>query len=257
MVNKYLYEVPWEKRALGISSFQVDFNKAIDMGFLKEEINQNSQLYGKIFIQAFVSFDDYKIIPDLNAFGFYYVETRVTPYFLLEKDRISKLLCSVSPKLLSNKLICDDIEFFEADKSDSNIQTAIKKIAVEAFTKDRFHLDPMCRNDLANLRFVNWLDDIISDVETSIYVVSIKGKVGGFLAIKNDRMLLIAIGNKYRNNGLGRFLWSSVIRELFVKGIKIVETTVSTSNTESLNLHASLGFKFKRPIFIFHYWSNP
>lgn len=245
MIDKYLHEVPWETKALQRKSFHIDCSKVTDEFLLQQEIKENIKENGRIFIQAFISHDNSEIIPSLSKLGFYYVETRVTPYLLLDRSEVVK-------SFLPGK----DVDFFITDKFDYKTNNTIKKIAKESFTKDRFHFDPLCCNEMVDLRFVNWVDDMLDDPKALIYAITNKNKIAGFLITSESRIILTAIDKNSRGEGLGKTLWLSTLKDMLNKGIKEVETVISTNNIEVLNLCSSLGFKFKNPSFVFHFWEN-
>jgi hypothetical protein len=54
--------------------------------------------------------------------------------------------------------------------------------------------------------------------------------------------------------GLGKFLWLESLSNMMTHGLEHATTRISANNVAALNLHTRLGFKFKNPASMFHYW---
>jgi ribosomal protein S18 acetylase RimI-like enzyme len=64
--------------------------------------------------------------------------------------------------------------------------------------------------------------------------------------------VLHALGANHRGRGLARHLWSAVCADLARQGAEELSSSISVSNLAALNLYASLGFRFRNPVDVYH-----
>jgi ribosomal protein S18 acetylase RimI-like enzyme len=79
-----------------------------------------------------------------------------------------------------------------------------------------------------------------------------RNELAGFLGFAGNRIVLNASSGKYRGKGLGKYLWSAACGELFSHGYGEIVSSISASNMPALNLYASLGFRFRNPLDVYH-----
>ena len=140
------------------------------------------------------------------------------------------------------------------DRTDAAVSAAVKKIAAESFTEDRFHIDHNCARDVADRRFVYWLDDLLGDAKVVIYVLFFKHEPIAFMARKADHLMLSGFAKRYVSAGLGEYFWLSVLEQMKQEGIGHARGVVSVRNIPSFNLGVRTGFKFRDTFVTFHYW---
>jgi ribosomal protein S18 acetylase RimI-like enzyme len=140
------------------------------------------------------------------------------------------------------------------NKNDPVLQSKIMECARESFSDDRFHMDPNCHKELADLRFFNWAKDLIDNPEVEIYIAVLGEDVVGFLAQKQGNLILAGFMSSYTGKGLGEFLWLESLSNMMTHGLEHATTRISANNVAVLNLYARLGFKFRNPAAMFHYW---
>ena len=64
--------------------------------------------------------------------------------------------------------------------------------------------------------------------------------------------MLHALGDGHRGRGYARYLWSAVCADLAQKGEREITSSVSAANTAALGLYATLGFRFRNPLDVYH-----
>jgi len=119
-----------------------------------------------------------------------------------------------------------------------------------AFAHGRFHRDFALPRDGADLRYDNWLRQLLDKGE--VYGLYRNDELGGFIAASGNSLVLHAIAPAMRGQGLAKYWWHQVIADLFEQGHETVTSSISASNVAVLNLYASLGFSFQHPQDIYH-----
>ncbi len=128
----------------------------------------------------------------------------------------------------------------------------ILEIAKKSFPYDRrFHLEPICNQDVANKELKKWVDEI-DNALVCIY----KDNPIGFLVLKEtseDTLFvhLAAVDEKYRLTGAAMSLYAYAMKYAKENGYKKLEGRISTQNTAIMNLYAYLGAVFIEPEDIF------
>ncbi|WP_428123965.1 hypothetical protein [Dissulfurimicrobium sp.] len=194
------------------------------------------------------------LIPAIQREGFYFVEQTLDPYLALQKSDVLKRFNADPMSFIPSRHRDKNLRVIAMDKNDAVLQSQVMECARGSFSDDRFHMDPNCPRELADLRFFNWARDLISDPGVMIYIAMIGEDVVGFLAQKQDQLILAGFKQQFARSGLGDFLWLSTLSNMMAHGFDCVNTRISTNNTAVLNLYARLGFKFKNPASMFHYW---
>ena len=129
------------------------------------------------------------------------------------------------------------------------------------FDFGRYHSDPRFPRELANRRYVRWLENALACSESSVrvFVLGSPGMpLGFFHAVLLDGVadLRLAAADPTSQVGLGLALYSETLITLQKLGAKRFVTKVSAINTGVVNLYASIGFRFSRPEYILH-WHSP
>lgn len=251
-----LIKTPWETRCLRRECFMLneDFLSVFDIQILSEEIAGIHNKYDKIFISARVPRQYHHIIPAIQKEGFYFIEQTLDPHIALKKSDILKRFNTDPLSFIPSRLRDKNPNVILMNKDDPDLRSQVMECARASFSDDRFHMDPNCPKESADLRFFNWAGDLISDREVVIYIMMIGGDVIGFLAQKQGHIVLDGLLPSYTGKGLGQFLWLESMSNMMTHGLEHAATRISANNAAALNLHARLGFKFKNPASIFHYW---
>ena len=118
-----------------------------------------------------------------------------------------------------------------------------------AFTHGRFHRDFNLSKAAADLRYDNWLKQLLE--ARQVYGLYWQGRLAGFIGYSADSLVLHALAEQQRGKGRAKFWWSAVCRELLAD-YEEVHSSISAANLAVLNLYASLGFSFNNPKDIYH-----
>lgn len=211
--------IPWDKKAFGTDIYEL---KNISSGALEQIKNMKGHFTVKV--------DPLSCKKKLHEAGFYYCDTLVEPHCEIKSFR----------------------DFYHKSvhlSYDLNMDSLIK-ISDGAFTHGRFHRDFNLDKKLADLRYNNWLREFYDSKK--IIGLMYEDDLAGFWCVNEGKVPLHALSVKYKGKGFAKYFWSAGCRELFNKGFKEVSSSISASNLAVLNLYASLGFKFRNPLDIYH-----
>ena len=166
----------------------------------------------------------------LAEYGYYYCDTLIQPY-------------------------CTPARFRAFDSPDASVSrevdlAALLAIAHGAFSHGRFHRDFNLEKAHADLRYDNWLKQL--HAEGKVYGLLYRGELAGFIACQDSSLVLHAMAESYRGQGLAKYLWTPVCRELFTKKHEEITSSISATNLGVVNLYASLGFGFRGATDIYH-----
>jgi len=217
-----IVETPWDSRVFGIPTFEIT-------SLSKEVLKEIKEIPGHYTIKV----DPLSSKKPLHDHGFYFCDTLLEPYCLREKFvayEDSAVRISRSAKL--EDLIA---------------------IAHGAFAHGRFHRDFNVDRNLADLRYDRWLQDLYDS--GNVLGLLYNDKPAGFWGVSGNKMVLHALSKPHRGTGLAKYLWTPVCEELFNEGHQEIVSSISATNVAMLNTHTSLGFKFRKPLDIYH-WFN-
>lgn len=222
IISKQIVDTPWDARAFGSNTFEI--------------LEPSEKVLQLIFSQPghyTVKVDPFQSKELLHKYGFYYCDTLVEPY-------------------------CTNNNFIEFKKEEINISYSVSlddllAVCHGAF-QGRFHRDFNVDKNLADIRYDLWLKDLY--ISQSVFGLMYKNEVAGFWGISKNKIVLHALSEKYRGKGIAKYFWSLGCQELFNRGYKEIESSISVSNIFAINLYCSLGFKFKKPVDIYHIWIN-
>jgi len=119
-----------------------------------------------------------------------------------------------------------------------------------AFVHGRFHRDFQIAPDAANLRYDNWLKQLIASGQ--VFGLYADATLAGFIGYHGDLLVLHAVASQFRGRGLSKYWWRLVIDNLLAEGCTQIRSSISAANLAVLNLYASLGFSFHHPQDIYH-----
>lgn len=169
----------------------------------------------------------------LHEYGFYYCDTLIEP------------VCNVSrlrPASHPDATVAKHVDAGQA-----------LAICHGAFEHGRFHRDFNLDRDAADLRYDNWLGQLLD--AGNVYGLYWQGGLAGFIGHTQGNLVLHAVDGRYRGQGLSKYWWSAVCSELLVPHPEI-RSSISAGNLAVLNLYASLGFVFKNPQDIYHRYTK-
>lgn len=214
-----LTSTPWDAAAFGLATYELADASA---GALSEAV----QMPGHHTVRV----DPLASKQLLHEYGFYYCDTLVEPYCGPEKLKVAVHPdCSIDKNVAEQELLT---------------------ICHGAFTHGRFHRDFNLAPSCADLRYDNWLRQFYD--KECVYGLFWRGKLAGFIAYSGASLALHAVSESCRGKGLARYWWSAVCNELFKAGHAEVSSSISAANMAALNLYASLGFGFRKPLDVYH-----
>lgn len=128
----------------------------------------------------------------------------------------------------------------------------IMGVAREAFTVSRFHNDPRIPDEMADLRFENWVKNAASsDSQELLSIVNTSNELVAFFISETSNgeayWHLTAIATAFRGRGLAIEVWQSVMRVQSELGVQCFRTTISGANMAVVNLYPRLGFRLENP----------
>ncbi len=210
---------PWDAAAFGMPTWE-----------LCEYSEQALQLAAKTTGHHTLKVDPLADKSQLHQYGFYYCDTLIEPHCTAERlKRIELEGATVSQQIEAERALA---------------------ICHGAFLHGRFHRDFNLPKAAADLRYDNWLKQLLD--KGQVYGLYWQGELAGFIAYSDNNLLLHAVEQKYRGQGLAKYWWSAVCAELLAAGCKEVKSSISAGNLAILNLYASLGFSFFHPQDIYH-----
>lgn len=250
---------PWETRNLGIPSYEInvpDLNK-MTVTNLTNELDLLRKKSSHFFIFARLQKKEIHLSSILEKQGFYLIESTISPYMNLNKNVILAKFNDNKKLSLPKRYKEKNITFHTLtnDKKHHD-KNKLKKIAEESFSYDRFHLDTNCTSTVADLRFSLWVDDLIADSDVTFDVLHHDNEPIGFIARKNNYLILGGFKKKYLLAGLGEYFILNTCSTLKQQNYPTIETLISVNNLPIVNLYASVGFKFRDTRYSFHFWNK-
>ena len=160
----------------------------------------------------------------LHEYGFYYCDTLIEPYCSLDKfTAFADPSVSVSRNVAEKEL---------------------QAMAHGAFAHGRFHRDFQVDNDLADLRYDLWLQDLFN--AGSVLGLMYHYELAGFFGLNENRIVLNAVGEKHQ----GKASPSTFERRLQPVSIRLRRDNQFDFRREHRHPHvySALGFGFRNPL---------
>ena len=166
----------------------------------------------------------------LAEYGYYYCDTLIQPY-------------------------CTSVRFCGYDSPDASVSrevdlAALLAISYGAFSHGRFHRDFNIERARADTRYDNWLKQL--HAEGKVYGLFHCGELAGFIGCQGSSLVLHAMAEDHRGQGLAKYLWTPVCQKLFAQGHEEITSSISAANLGAVKLYASLGFGFRGATDIYH-----
>jgi len=217
--NSPLRPTPWDTAVFGLPTFE-----------LADASKNALQAAGQQRGHHTVKVDPLSDKRLLHEHDFYYCDTLIEPF-------------------------CDHSRFIRHDSLDVAIdpEVALEKILPicdHNFAFGRFHRDFNLDAAAADRRYRQWLAQL-HDKGGAVGLLY-RDAVIGFIAHEKGNLLLHAIAPAWQGKGLAKYGWSLVCENLFAAGNEEIRSSISAGNVAVLNLYASLGFRFRHPVDIYH-----
>jgi GNAT superfamily N-acetyltransferase len=210
--------VPWDSAALGCECYELASAAPDDLA--------QARAAGHYTVRV----DPLADKRALDELGFYYCDTLIEPFCPVREFK---------PQPHSAAGIRRD-----------NALAPLLAICRSAFRHDRFHRDFNVERARADRRYENWLTTLHGSGK--VYGLTWENELAGFIAHEGGKLVLHALGEKHRGRGLARHLWSAVCADLARGGQEELTSSISATNLAALNLYASLGFRFRKAVDLYH-----
>jgi len=79
-----------------------------------------------------------------------------------------------------------------------------------------------------------------------------QNELAGFIAHEEGALRLHAVESRFRGQGLAKYLWTTACLYLFEQGVGEIHSSISAANLAVVNLYASLGFRFRHAMDVYH-----
>jgi hypothetical protein len=224
----------WEKRNLGISVYEVIVNeKAGD-----KELRDISQINGEL-IYVKVHCENTTLIEKLSHDNFVHIENQ----FSIQK-RLQKVIVP--------EIYLKSLRFIEPHivSSIAEAQLIFDELDKDLFTLDRIALDIDFGVKVANLRYKNWISDMINSgnyectilktksesIPVAFFINKYEGSIG--------HCVLGAVFNNFKNRGISHSFIYFAIQNSIKQNCKVLQTKVSGNNVSVFNIYSSVfGFE--------------
>lgn len=220
MINPLIIKAtPWDTKVFGVPTWEL-------LEYSKASLEQTGKISGHQTLKV----DPLADKQLLHEHGFYYCDTLFVPS------------CNASRLRAVHHPDATILESVDAALVLGNFHGA--------FTHGRFHRDFNLSKEDADLRYHNWLEQLLEAGQ--VYGLFWQDELAGFVGYNGGNLVLHAIAEKYRGKGLSKYWWSEVCNALLKSGHNEVKSSISATNLAVLNLYASLGFSFSSPQDIYH-----
>jgi len=247
--GKIVYsQVPWDSEIFGFPFFELrvlDYFQGLSE-FLKKFLHHISKTNpNKCLVFVKIPTKEVRIIKILTEHKFYPVETMVEIHRNLQSFNPGRVFESLRLRPATN-----------GDKS------KILYIARHAFSMDRYHLDPNLSDDKADYRYEYWLDNGLKRQDlVLIYEDVSKNKTLGFCHLRDINSDTIdfslgAIDPSYQKAGLGVMMYNECLSLCKKRKKKKMTTRISINNIEIVNIFSDLGFVFREPMLVLHWYGD-
>ncbi len=249
-----LIDIPWETRNLGMPAYQLEGtiknNKVVESILEKKQ----TELKDNFFVQLKINAENINESIFSQDAGFKLIELSICPYLdlnLVSSQVAIKSIYSMKPnKIAGFENYCSPVECLE-----SSIKNQMIKISKKTFTTDRFHMDPSCKKSVADNRIALWVElDLFKNHNNYCTYLMENKTLVGFNIWNKESMILAGISQDFTGKGLGKSLYVQTILDGMSMGLEEITSSISVNNVPVLNLYSKLGFSYRKPMYILHYW---
>jgi len=252
-----LIDIPWETRNLSMPAFQLEGtiinHKVVESILEKKQI----ELKESFFVQLKLDAEKINEVLYAQEGRLRLMEMSISPYLNLKNVRSQDIIDSSKSIFFSEPSIRPNIENHYC--SVNNLHESVKKeiidISKETFSDDRFHMDPNCKKSVADERIRLWVElDILKDDKNFCSYIKINESLVGYILWNQKGFILGGLSKDFIGKGFGKTLYNQSILDVMDKGFQDISTNISVNNVPVLNLYSKLGFSFREPKYILHYW---
>jgi len=170
----------------------------------------------------------------LHRYGFYYTDTLLEPWCQAQQF----VPHPHSAVTLDMNVVLDDL----------------LPMCEESFVYGRFHRDFNLSRHQSDQRYKQWLTQMHRSED--IIGLLFQGELAGFIAHEEGALRLHTVEARFRGQGLAKYLWTAACMHLFKQGVGEIYSSISAANLAVVNLYASLGFRFRHAVDVYHHLSK-
>lgn len=242
-------QIPWDSELFGFPFYELKSSDVAADVLEKHlpawlaEISRST----KCLVVASLPPADIERAQILAGNAFYPVETLVESHLPMARFKL----------LIKKKF--GHLRMFPAEANDL---PALISIAQTSFKTDRFHLDRNIPVGKADLRYANWIKDGFKSGDRIFILRDERAhRAAGFVLTRETRpgvhdMSLAALDEKYRQSGVGLFLYQAILIASKERGCKMATSSISINNLASLKIVERLGFVAHNAIMKFHWFHD-
>lgn len=142
-------------------------------------------------------------------------------------------------------------------KASPGIAELLVQLSREAFSDSRFYADPRFDRAKVDELFAVWVRNSFSGLADAVLIP--EKELKGFVTVKisgtSARIGLIAVGDEYRGQGIGRALLSQAKAFAQKGGAKSLFVATQGTNDAARRLYESAGFRVAQESKTFHWWA--
>lgn len=177
--------------------------------------------------------------------GFYFVENQINiTYRKTTSPRMGKLA----------KRYLEKIEL-KPVKDKRGMELILSEIENNLFYTDRIALDPSFGIVQANKRYSNWIRNTYGTPEYDLFEICLNEKAIGFSYFKTNGdtadYLLAGLYSEYQSSGFGIMVPIASISFITARGIKHIETSISSNNINVVRCYMECGFDIQKMTYVF------
>lgn len=224
----------WEKRNLGVSVYEVVVHEKATLEDLTPIFDiREALIYVKIHCEntaAIERLSQENFVPVENQFS---IQKRLQKFSI--PDIYTKTLRFLEPQVIQT------IE---------EAQVIFDELEQDLFTTDRIAVDDHFGVKIANIRYKNWITDMINSGNFECAVIETKSESVpvAFYINKYDgkiaHCILGAVFNNYKSRGIGHSFIYFAIENAIKQHCKVLKTHISGNNVPVFNIYSSVfGFE--------------
>jgi RimJ/RimL family protein N-acetyltransferase len=126
---------------------------------------------------------------------------------------------------------------------------ALQQIASSAFATGRWNMDWTVGPVRGGQRYADWVRRSLQDPSHEVLCALVERQVAGLFITERKAdgatyWHLTAVAPKSQGKGMGKAMWTSMLRRHAAAGVTRVHTTIAARNLPVVNLYAGLGWRF-------------
>ena len=232
-----IVDAVWEQRNLGVSCYEITCERDDSVDELVHALNSYEAQYMVLKIPS-------GMVPHMMA-------AQAHNYTFIEAlAHVTHDLKSFTPVGVQKRLL-ESVNYAPMDAADVDVLR--HQLEEGIFATDRIALDPVFSPQLANRRYIGWLEDEVARGAELFKLIFREQTIGFFAAYMQKQVLCAIVGGMYSgvSGSLGSSMVYSLILEAVNKKASRISSHVSLNNTSAIRLHSNLGFFLNETHYVF------